>query len=67
MDRVQPWVHYVPVQVDLSDLYDAFVFFRGGLYAEGNHDHLAQKIGRAGRIWSKTYWRREDMTAYFFR
>jgi len=29
MDRVQPWVHYVPIKVDYSDLYDVMVFFRG--------------------------------------
>ncbi|PLW07099.1 hypothetical protein PCASD_25404 [Puccinia coronata f. sp. avenae] len=28
-DRVQPWVHYVPIKVDYSDLYDVMVFFRG--------------------------------------
>ncbi|KAF8970401.1 glycosyl transferase family 90-domain-containing protein [Flammula alnicola] len=67
IDRIQPWVHYVPVQVDYSDLYDAYVFFRGGLYGEGNHDKMAQKIALAGREWSKGYWRKEDMTAYFFR
>ncbi|KAF8997495.1 glycosyl transferase family 90-domain-containing protein [Cyathus striatus] len=67
IDRVQPWVHYVPIQVDYSDLYDTYTFFRGGLYGEGGHDDLARKIGLAGREWSKTYWRKEDMTAYFFR
>ncbi|KAF8067510.1 hypothetical protein FPV67DRAFT_1139698 [Lyophyllum atratum] len=67
LDRSQPWVHYVPVQVDYSDLYDAYVFFRGGLYGEGNHDNLAKKIAYAGREWSKNFWREEDMTVYFFR
>jgi hypothetical protein len=28
-DRIQPWLHYVPVQFDLSDLYDILVYFRG--------------------------------------
>lgn len=67
IDRVQPWVHYVPIQVDHSDLYDAYIFFRGGLYGEGNHDELAKRIATAGRTWSRTFWRKEDMTAYFFR
>jgi len=67
IDRIQPWVHYVPVQVDYSDLYDAYIFFRGGLYGEGNHDELARKIATAGREWSRSFWRQEDMTAYFFR
>lgn len=67
IDRIQPWVHYVPIQVDHSDLYDAYIFFRGGLYGEGNHDDLAKKIAYKGREWSRTFWRKEDMTAYFFR
>ncbi|EFP88072.2 uncharacterized protein PGTG_12519 [Puccinia graminis f. sp. tritici CRL 75-36-700-3] len=28
-DRIQPWVHYVPIKVDYSDLYDVMVFFQG--------------------------------------
>ncbi|KAF4616689.1 hypothetical protein D9613_008818 [Agrocybe pediades] len=67
IDRIQPWVHYVPIQIDYSDLYDAYIFFRGGLYGEGNHDEMAKQIAYAGREWSKTFWRKEDMTAYFFR
>ncbi|KAG1871500.1 glycosyltransferase family 90 protein [Suillus subluteus] len=67
MDRVAPWVHYVPVQIDLSDLYDTFTFFRGGLDGEGAHEDLAKKIAAAGREWSQTYWRKEDLTAYTFR
>ncbi|KZT24399.1 glycosyltransferase family 90 protein [Neolentinus lepideus HHB14362 ss-1] len=66
-DRIQPWVHYVPIQVDLSDLYDTFVFFRGDLDGEGGHDELARRIAEAGRDWSKQFWRKEDLTAYMFR
>lgn len=25
-DRIQPWVHYVPIHIDYSDLHDAFAF-----------------------------------------
>ncbi|EGN94295.1 glycosyltransferase family 90 protein [Serpula lacrymans var. lacrymans S7.3] len=67
IDRIEPWVHYIPVQVDLSDLYDCLVFFRGGLYGEGAHEEHAQRIANAGRTWSKRFWRKEDMTAYMFR
>ncbi|KAF9268388.1 hypothetical protein L218DRAFT_954750 [Marasmius fiardii PR-910] len=78
-DRVQPWVHYVPVQVDLSDLWDIFVFFRGVVDSEGSvndgadfithgaHDELAKEIGDNGYEWSRKFWRREDMIAYNFR
>ncbi|KAG5635493.1 hypothetical protein H0H81_011048 [Sphagnurus paluster] len=67
LDRIEPWVHYVPVQVDYSDVYDALVFFRGGLYGEGAHQELARKIASDGRTWSRTFWRKEDVTAYVYR
>ncbi|GLB40974.1 putative lipopolysaccharide-modifying enzyme [Lyophyllum shimeji] len=66
-DRIEPWVHYVPVQVDYSDVYDALTFFRGGLYGEGAHQDLARKIASEGRAWSKDFWRKEDVTAYVYR
>lgn len=58
--RIVPWVHYVPIQVSYTDLYDAVAFFRV-------HDELAARIAKAGRDWSRRYWRREDMTAYLYR
>ncbi|KAG6908851.1 hypothetical protein DXG01_003017 [Tephrocybe rancida] len=67
LDRIEPWVHYVPVQVDYSDVYDALVFFRGGLYGEGGHEDLARTIASEGRAWSRSFWRKEDITAYVYR
>lgn len=66
-ERIAPWVHYVPVQVDLSDLHDALIFFRGDGNGDGAHEELAKKIASQGREWSKKFWRREDLVAYFFR
>ncbi|KAF5354282.1 hypothetical protein D9756_007151 [Leucocoprinus leucothites] len=66
-DRVQPWVHYIPVQVDLSDLHDSLVFFRGDGNGEGSHEDIGRKIAMAGREWSLKFWRKEDLNAYFFR
>lgn len=67
-DRIQPWVHYVPVKADLSDLYDVMAFFRGrGKNGKGGHDALAEEIAMAGKEWSHTFWRKEDMVAYLFR
>ncbi|KZO93944.1 glycosyltransferase family 90 protein, partial [Calocera viscosa TUFC12733] len=68
-DRIQPWVHYVPLQVDLSDLYDVLTFFRGDVArgGRGAHDEVAQKLAGQGREWARTHWRREDMVAYTFR
>lgn len=66
-DRISAWVHYVPVQVDLSDLHDSLIFFRGDGNGEGSHEDLGKKIAMAGREWSLKFWRREDINAYFFR
>jgi len=53
-------VHYVPIQVTYSDLYDALAFFR-------EHDDAAAKIAAAGKKWSQQFWRKEDMSAYLYR
>jgi Glycosyl transferase family 90 len=66
-ERIQQWKHYVPVQLDLSDLYDSMMFFRGDLNGEHAHEELAAQIALAGRDWAKAFWRDEDMTAYMFR
>ena len=60
-------MHYVPVQNDLSDLFDSLVFFRGDPTGTNAHDDMARKIAYAGRAWSKKFWRKEDLTAYMFR
>lgn len=66
-DRIQPWVHYIPVQMDFSDVFDTLSFFRGDVNGQGGQDGMAKKIVYAGREWSRTMWRKEDMTAYNFR
>lgn len=66
-DRIQPWLHYVPVKVDYSDLYDIMTFFHGTPEGKGSHDDLAQKIGLAGKNWARDHWRKQDMAAYMFR
>ncbi|KLT40244.1 hypothetical protein CC85DRAFT_249776 [Cutaneotrichosporon oleaginosum] len=66
-DRIQPWVHYVPVKLDYSDLRDALAFFAGDEHGEGGRDDLAENIGMAGREWAETFYRKQDMIAYVFR
>lgn len=53
--------------MDLSDLYSSYTFFAGDLNLQNGHDMLARKIASAGRDWSKTYWRKEDLGAYMLR
>ncbi|KAJ3575468.1 hypothetical protein NP233_g1085 [Leucocoprinus birnbaumii] len=67
IDRIEPWVHYVPIGVDLGDLYDSLLFFRGDPLGKGSQPELARNIAQNGRKWAKEFWRKEDMTAYIFR
>lgn len=60
-EHIQPWVHYVPLKPDLTDLYDVMTFFRDG------HDELAKHIAVQGKEWSQEFWRKEDMMSYQFR
>lgn len=76
-DRVQEWVHYIPLRADMADLYDVTQFLLGSdADAEGTpggdegrrkRDEMGREIGEAGRDWSLSYWRHEDMVAYQFR
>ncbi|GAA5984871.1 hypothetical protein JCM11641_005447 [Rhodosporidiobolus odoratus] len=66
-DRIQEWVHYVPIKIDYSDVYDVMAFFVGTPDGQGSHDSLAEKIGEAGRQWARQYWRKVDMAAYMYR
>jgi hypothetical protein len=38
-------------------------FFRGKLGGEGEHDEMAERIGKEGKEWAEGYWRWEDMEA----
>ncbi|KAG8991395.1 Glycosyltransferase Family 90 domain containing protein [Tulasnella sp. 427] len=66
-DRIQPWVHYIPIKNDFTDLYDVLTFFHGDVSGNNSHDDLAEMIARQGKEWSLAFWRKEDMTAYMFR
>jgi protein glucosyltransferase len=43
--QLKPWVHYVPVARDFSDLNSRLQWL-------GDHQAEAQKIGEAGRDWA---------------
>ncbi|TNY24830.1 hypothetical protein DMC30DRAFT_386415 [Rhodotorula diobovata] len=66
-DMIQPWVHYVPVQTDYSDLYPIMAFFLGDEHGQGGHDALAKEIAMAGKKWAETHWRWVDMEVYMYR
>ncbi|KAH8918392.1 glycosyltransferase family 90 protein [Atractiella rhizophila] len=65
-DRIQPWLHFIPLKVDYSDLFDIMAFFNGDMDGKGGRDDMAKKIGEEGKKWAREHWRWEDMEAYFF-
>ncbi|GAA5854421.1 hypothetical protein JCM8547_001815 [Rhodosporidiobolus lusitaniae] len=64
---IQPWVHYIPLKIDYSDLFDIMAFFAGDLDGKNAHDDLAKKIADQGKDYATRFWRYADMEAYFFR
>ncbi|GAA5940397.1 hypothetical protein JCM3775_005079 [Rhodotorula graminis] len=64
---IQPWVHYIPLKVDYTDLFDIMAFFAGDLDGRNAHDDLAKQIADNGKDYATRFWRYEDMEAYFFR
>ncbi|GAA6028212.1 hypothetical protein JCM8097_006919 [Rhodosporidiobolus ruineniae] len=64
---IQPWVHYIPLKIDYTDLFDIMAFFAGDLDGRNNHDALAKQIADNGKDYATRFWRYADMEAYFFR
>ena len=58
-DRAAPWVHFVPVKLDYSELYDTLGFFRGLPDGTPGHPDLAERIANAGSEWVRKFWRSE--------
>ncbi|BEJ13145.1 hypothetical protein CspHIS471_0303190 [Cutaneotrichosporon sp. HIS471] len=59
-DWLTPWVHYVPVQTDYSDLYDSLSY-------RMSTDGVSRNITESAIHFAHTYWRWEDMQAYMLR
>jgi hypothetical protein len=54
-------VHYVPVKIDYSDVYDIMTYFVGTPDGRGSHDSVAERLGQQGKDWARTHWRFADM------
>ncbi|KAJ4151044.1 hypothetical protein LMH87_011764 [Akanthomyces muscarius] len=63
-DRLAPWVHFVPLDNTLQDLYPALEFFAD---ASGPGDAAARYIAEEGKAWAEKVLRREDMRLYVWR
>ncbi|KAM0254295.1 hypothetical protein ACHAQJ_006935 [Trichoderma viride] len=64
-DRLQPWLHFVPLDNSYQDLYSVLEFFTDGAGEKG--DRAAQLIAESGSEWAAKVLRREDMKLYVWR
>ncbi|KAI9889046.1 MAG: F-actin-capping protein subunit beta [Vezdaea aestivalis] len=60
-ERLVPWLHYVPVSMEMTELAEILHFLTGG------GDAIAARIATAGREWADKALRREDMQVYLYR
>jgi len=58
--QVKPWIHYIPVKRDLSDLMEKLIWAR-------NHDHEARQIAEEGRAFALTNLMKEARLLYFYK
>ena len=54
---LQPWVHYVPIKPDLSDLLDTIRYLRA-------NDDMAREIGQRGRAFALANFSTEALDCY---
>jgi hypothetical protein len=69
-DRLQPWVHYVPMDntfIDIYGLLDYFIRPKANDDVDYNYDKAAETIATSGAEWSKNWLRRIDMQLYTWR
>lgn len=77
--RVTSWLHYVPLDIRLHDMWSTLAYFAGvdvPVTERGNgrqkplmeaHDVQGKWIADEGRKWANKALRKEDMEVYFFR
>jgi hypothetical protein len=62
-ERLIPWVHYVPISVDLRELPETLRYL--ALTPQGQK--LGKQIGESGAEWMKVALRNEDAGVFYFR
>ena len=65
--RLVPWLHFVPMDGSLVDLYGILDYFLGPSARARGRDDTARKIAEAGQRWTRWVLRREDMLLYVHR
>jgi hypothetical protein len=64
--RLMPWVHFVPLDITLRDLWSTMAYFLG-FAGSSAHDVEGERIATEGRLWAEKVMRREDMLLYVHR
>ena len=62
-DRLVPWVHYVPVTMEMQELPALMTF----LVTDPKGRELSREIAEEGARWSRQVLRKEDMSIYVYR
>ncbi|KAH8822101.1 glycosyltransferase family 90 protein [Xylogone sp. PMI_703] len=73
-ERLQPWLHYVPVDARLGSGFWAVVEFLAGRtrgtkgdVVDSDGEIIAMEIAEQGRKWAQRALRKQDMQIYMFR
>lgn len=64
--RLVPWVHFIPLDITLRDLWYHMAYFLG-FGGSGAHDKAGEKIANDGREWALKVLRKDDMRLYMYR
>ena len=64
--RLVPWVHFIPFDITLRDLWYVTAYFLG-FGGQKAHDVEGERIAVEGRDWAEKALRREDMLLYTHR
>ncbi|ROW03243.1 hypothetical protein VSDG_01562 [Cytospora chrysosperma] len=62
-DRLQPWLHFAPMDNTLQDMYGILDYFT----RDEKGDAVARMIAETGKSWGEMALRREDMLLYVWR
>lgn len=62
-ERLQPWLHYIPMDNTFQDLYGLLDYFT----RNEKGDAAAHWIADSGKTWAESTLRREDMLLYVWR
>ncbi|KAF7709241.1 protein O-glucosyltransferase 2 [Silurus meridionalis] len=58
--QLQPWVHYIPIKADLSDVLEKIQWAK-------EHDEEARKIAQAGQQFARTHLMADSIFCYYYK